>query len=417
MKPWRIAAAGLVSLAVAMGIGRFAFTPILPMMLHDGVVDLHGASWLASANYLGYLSGALGCTFVPLLWSRLPGRKPIDGPALVRAGLVATGVLTLAMALPLPAAWPALRFLAGVASSMVFVFGAGWCLTQLVLRGRAALGGAMFAGPGAGIVASGLLASAMVAGGRTSALAWLVFGVLACLLSASIWRVFQTRSPDRIVTPERDVASELPVIVSEANGPPRPTTHPHTEVATLAFAYGISGFGYIVTATFLPVIARAALPAESPWLDLFWPIFGAGVILGALLATRIRVSGDLRLVLASAYLVQSIAIGIGLALPSAAGFALGSFLLGLPFTAITYFALQEVRRLRPHQVAATTGLVTALWSIGQTAGPPMVAVLLRRTTGVGAAFTLSLVIAAGALVVGAVVFLVSSRLWPRSAPG
>ena len=59
-----VAAAGLVALAVAMGIGRFAFTPILPMMLHDGVVDLHGASWLASANYLGYLAGALGCTLI-----------------------------------------------------------------------------------------------------------------------------------------------------------------------------------------------------------------------------------------------------------------------------------------------------------------------------------------------------------------
>ena len=91
-----IAVAGCVALAVAMGIGRFAFTPILPMMLHDGVVDLHAASWLASANYLGYLSGALLCTFVPLLWSRLPGSKPIDGPALVRAGLAGTGVLTLA---------------------------------------------------------------------------------------------------------------------------------------------------------------------------------------------------------------------------------------------------------------------------------------------------------------------------------
>ena len=75
-----IAVAGGIALAVAMGIGRFAFTPILPMMLHDGVVDLHAASWLASANYLGYLSGALLCTFVPLLWSRMRSRKPIDGP-------------------------------------------------------------------------------------------------------------------------------------------------------------------------------------------------------------------------------------------------------------------------------------------------------------------------------------------------
>ena len=104
-------------------------------------------------------------------------------------------------------------------------------------------------------------------------------------------------------------------------------------------------------------------------------------------------------------------------MPTAAGFALGSLLLGLPFTAITYFALQEVRRLRPHHVAATTGLVTALWSIGQSAGPPMVAVLLRRTTAVSEAFTLSLAIAAGALVVGAVVFVVSSRVWPRRIAG
>ena len=434
-----IAVAGCVALAVAMGIGRFAFTPILPMMLHDGVVDLHAASWLASANYLGYLSGALLCTFVPLLWSRLPGRKQIDGPALVRAGLAATGVLTLAMALPLPAAWPGLRFLAGVASSMVFVFGSGWCLTQLALRGRAALGGAMFAGPGAGIVASGLLASALVASGGTSALAWLVFGVLACALSASVWRIFavrasegasmvgapaaqkqsQTQSQSNAQSPSQSQNAPIAATPFAPIGAPGAAVvaHPHVEVATLALAYGISGFGYIVTATFLPVIARAALPAESMWLDLFWPIFGAGVILGALLATRVQVSGDLRVVVAGAYLVQAVAIAIGLALPTAAGFALGSFLLGLPFTAITYFALQEVRRLRPHQIAATTGLLTALWSVGQTAGPPMVAVLLRRTTNVGAAFTLSLAIAAGALAVGAVVFLVSSRLWPKSSPG
>ena len=62
---WPIALAGLVSLAVAMGIGRFAFTPILPMMLSDGVVDLPGASWLASADYLGYMLGAIFCTLQP----------------------------------------------------------------------------------------------------------------------------------------------------------------------------------------------------------------------------------------------------------------------------------------------------------------------------------------------------------------
>jgi predicted MFS family arabinose efflux permease len=445
-----VAAAGLVALAVAMGIGRFAFTPILPMMLHDGVVDLHGASWLASANYLGYLAGALLCTFVPLLWSRRPARPPIDGPKLVRIGLAATAVLTLAMALPVAPAWPLLRFLAGVASAMVFVFSSGWCLAQLAARGRSPLGGAMFAGPGAGIVVSGLLASAMVAARWTAADAWLVFGALACVLSASVWRVFRTAPPGRagaegastrsasgrgdpsgavdvadhdvadIDTDAAETGAPSPV---EAAAPARAASaasasrHPPGEVATLAFAYGISGFGYIVTATFLPVIARSALAPDSPWLDLFWPIFGAGVIVGALLATRTRVAADLRLLLAGAYLVQAVGIAIGVAEPSAAGFALGSLLLGVPFTAITYFALQEVRRLRPDQVASTTGLVTAMWSIGQTAGPPMVALLLRRVPTVGAAFTLALLVAAAALVLGAVVFLASARRWPRHAIG
>ena len=133
--------------------------------------------------------------------------------------------------------------------------------------------------------------------------------------------------------------------------------------------------------------------------------------------TRTRVAADLRLLLAGAYLVQAVGIAIGVAVPSAAGFALGSLLLGVPFTAITYFALQEVRRLRPDQVASTTGLVTAMWSIGQTAGPPMVALLLRRVPTVGAAFTLALLVAAAALVLGAVVFLASARRWPRHAIG
>jgi len=419
LTPLRIAVAGLVALAVAMGIGRFAFTPILPMMLNDGGVDLRGASWLASANYVGYLSGAAALTVQPMLWKRL-GWRAVDPPTLVRVGLVATGVLTLAMALPLDWTWPTLRFAAGLASALVFVYSSGWCLARLALMGEASLGGMMFAGPGAGIVVSGLLAHEMLELKRSAAEAWLVFGIAACVLTAFVWRTFRTSAGEGTTEPTPLPASPAantpatPAAQASASLAATPVEHGRVEVATLAFAYGISGFGYIVTATFLPVIARAALPADSPWLDLFWPTFGAGVIVGALLATRVRVGGDLRLVIAVAYVVQAIAIAIGVGQPTAAGFAVGSLLLGLPFTAITYFALQEVRRLRPAHVAATTGLVTVLWSVGQAAGPPMVAALLRGAgDNAGVAFTRSLAIAAAALVVGAAIFVVASRVWPR----
>src|SRR5687767_12738441 len=89
LRPVSIALAGLVSLAVAMGIGRFAFTPLLPIMLAERSVDLAGASLLASANYLGYLLGALACTFQPWLWRRFGWSATINGPKLVRGGLAA----------------------------------------------------------------------------------------------------------------------------------------------------------------------------------------------------------------------------------------------------------------------------------------------------------------------------------------
>jgi MFS family permease len=245
--PWPIALAGMVALAVAMGIGRFAFTPLLPMMLTDGVIDLPHASWLASANYLGYFVGALLCTFQPWIWARFRFLPLLAFSSLVRAGLVGTGVLTLAMAWQFQAAWPLLRFAAGVTSAVVFVFTSGWCLSQLAKRGVPEMGGVIYMGPGAGILVSGLFASGMVAWHWTAASGWLIFGVLAFLLTASCWKVL--RGGDERLAARGAVAAD-----SHQN-----TALPgKAEIGLLTFAYGLAGFGYIVTATFLPVIARAA---------------------------------------------------------------------------------------------------------------------------------------------------------------
>jgi predicted MFS family arabinose efflux permease len=430
MSPLRIAVAGLAALAVAMGIGRFAFTPILPMMLHDGVVDLPRASWLASTNYVGYLVGALLCTCDPLLRRRIGLHSPADGPTLVRRGLTATALLTLAMALPWPAAWPALRFAAGVASAYVLVYSSGWCLAQLAARGAPQLGGVMFAGPGAGIVASGLLASVMVTWQWRASTAWIVFALLAAVSSAAAWHVFRredealpavhfSRSADAAPPPPAEAAPSATSDPAPALAPAAPNASPRlhgsAEVATLALAYGISGFGYIVTATFLPVIARAAIPG-SPLIDLFWPIFGAGVVTGALLASRLPRVPDQRLRLAAAYVMQAAGIGIGVAWPTEAGFAVGSLLLGLPFTMLTFFTMQEVRRIRPHAAASTIGGVTTAWALGQSLGPPMVAALLQRSGGdTRAAFQRSLIVAAAVLLIGAAMFVASARAWPAVA--
>ena len=390
-----------------MGIGRFAFTPLLPLMLAEGQVDLPAASWLASANYLGYLAGALACTFQPWLWARI-GRWPaINGPAMVRGGLVATTVLTLAMALPWPAAWPLLRFAAGVASALVFVYSSGWCLAQLAARGQGAIGGAMYTGPGAGIALSGVLVSGLVALHAQSAVGWLVFGGLALALTSTVWRVF---GAGPVAGPAAPGALSPAAPTATAAAPP--AEHGRAEIITLALAYGLAGFGYIITATFLPVIARSALPG-SAWLDLFWPIVGLGVVVGALLSTRVKVTGDLRRALAVAYVLQAAGVMTPLWSPTLSGFIMGSVLLGLPFTAITFFAMQEVRRLAPLHSASMMGLLTALYGVGQIVGPPLAAWQLGRAASQAAGFAMALQIAAGALVLGALIYLAMGRVFPR----
>jgi MFS family permease len=405
LRPVSIALAGLVALAVAMGIGRFAFTPLLPIMLAERSVTLSGASLLASANYFGYLLGALACTFQPWLWRRFGLASAVNGPRLVRAGLVATVLLTLGMAVHAPAAWPLLRFAAGVASAVVFLYTSGWCLEQLARRGVPAMGALIYVGPGGGIVASGLAASGLVAMQAPAAAGWLTFGVLAAVLSAAVWAVFDARR-SVAAPPVPSSAAGTNVVVADVGA---------GGLAVLTFAYGLAGIGYIITATFLPVIARQALPG-SHWLDLFWPLFGVGVMAGAVIASRLPAGGDLRLRLAGCYAVQALGVAASLVSPTLAGFALGSLLLGLPFTAITFFAMQEARRIRPQQATSFMGLLTAMYGVGQIAGPPLAAWLVARSPSAGQGFAVSLWIACGLLVLGAVLYVLLARMAPSGSP-
>lgn len=402
LSPWQIAVAGMTSLAVAMGIGRFAFTPLLPMMLAEGKVTLSQASWLASSNYLGYLLGALLCMLQPWIWRQLGIAATPSAPSMVQGGLVTTVALTLGMALPWADAWPVLRFCAGVTSAIVFVYTSGWCLTQLAQLQFSSMGALIYIGPGAGIVISGLAASAMVATHWSASSGWQIFGLLAALLTAGVWPIF---------------GSGVSAVGATATAPAAQLPLPGVsfELPLFTLAYGLAGFGYIITASFLPVIARQSLP-DSHWLDLFWPLFGLGVMAGALLASRIRGVQDLRWLLIGSYLVQAIGIACSLISPSLPGFTLGSLLLGLPFTAITFFAMQEVRRLRPAQAASFMGLATALYGIGQIMGPPLATTLLAHSDSTTMGFTRSLEIAACSLLAGAGIYACLIFLYPNVQP-
>lgn len=397
-RPWLIALTGLLSLAVAMGIGRFAFTPVLPMMLQDGSIDLQTGSWLATANYLGYWMGAMACALLPGLWVRAWPRRPFSLSGAVRLGLVLTVLLTLAMALPWPSGWALLRFAAGVASAVVFVFTSGWCLARLAAAGAPHLGGVIYVGPGLGIMISGLSASAMVALQGSATMAWGVFGVLALLLTAGVWR--------HLAAPAPAAAPSALASVPSGGG---------LAMAVLVLAYGLAGFGYIISATFLPVMARQALPG-SAWQDLFWPLFGLAVAVGALGTTRLPTAWDRRHLLMGGYALQATGVLLAVWQPNLPGLAASSLLLGLPFTAISLFAMQEVRRVQPRSAPAYMGALTAAYGLGQVLGPALVGVLLQRNPDARAGFALSLQVAAAALLLGLGLYAWLANVHPMQRP-
>lgn len=379
----------MLSLAIAMGIGRFAFTPMLPLMLHEHLVDIQHGSWLASLNYAGYFFGALSC-----MWLRL------TPTLLIRFALVMTVLLTLAMGVfDAFWVWAIVRTASGVMSAWAMVFSAGWGFRKLAELRMPSLGGVMFAGPGAGIVVTGVLASLNDTLHWPARGGWLLCGALALVLLAIIWRTF-AEAPATIppATPQAASKTVPPAhVVNHGSG---------ENVIPLTLLYALAGFGYIITATFLPVIARHALPG-SPWPDLFFPLLGLMVIPGAIIGARAPVHWDNRVLLAICYVMQGLGVVLGIVWPNVFGFALGSMLVGLPFTAITVYAVREARRLRGDNANGLIGLITASYGIGQIVGPLVAAPLVAATGG----FTVALLSAAGALAVGAIGFVVD---WRRS---
>jgi len=175
--PAAVTLTGLTALAVAMGIGRFAFTPILPMMQADAGLSLAGGGWLASANYLGYLLGAVSAMVLHV--------RPATA---VRAGLVVIGITTLGMGIERRfAGWIVLRALAGIGSAWALVFAVSWCLERLAPLRRPLLNGAVFAGVGTGIAVAGGVCLVLMEASASSAQAWISLGVVSLAGTAVIW--------------------------------------------------------------------------------------------------------------------------------------------------------------------------------------------------------------------------------------
>jgi hypothetical protein len=345
-----LVSSGVIALAVAMGIGRFAFTPLLPLMLRDGTLTAAvGAEW-AAANYGGYLAGALTASRVC--------RDPRLG---LRIGLAGVALTTLAVAWIDDAALlgAVLRAAAGVFSAWALVYASSWFLAQLARRNATNLGAWIYTGVGVGIALTGALA--WLGGWQPASWLWLELGLIA--VGGTIVVGLTLHAPGVSVPVMTRVA---------AASAPRTRRH-----RALVLCYGVFGFGYIGPATFLPAMARQQI-SDPLVFGITWPLFGLAAALSVAGAASWLSPWPRRRVWALAQATMALGTALPLVTQALWALAVSGVFVGGTFMVATMAGLQLAREEIPDNPTPLLARMTVAFAAGQIAGP-----LLVRALGTG----------------------------------
>ncbi|MDN3055203.1 YbfB/YjiJ family MFS transporter [Streptomyces sp. SRF1] len=369
--PWTIVAQAAAALAVGQGIGRFVYTPILPLMhTQAGLSSAQGAN-LATANFIGYLAGALAGIAVPAV---------VRSAAALRGSFVVL-VATLAL-MPVThegTVWFLLRLVAGATSALTFVIAVSAMLSGLRAHAHHLVGWA-FGGVGAGIALSGLLVVAVQAASTWQA-AWWTCAALAALLAAVAWPLAPQPEPR----------------TAEAAGQTeRPRTH-RWFLALLA-SYTFEGIGYIIAGTFL---VAAIQQGVKGWLGSgAWIVVGLAALPSCALWTRLARRWSRPALLLTSLTIQAVGIALPALLGGAAPALVSAVLFGATFMGVSTIALSIGAHL---QVPRAVALLTAGYSIGQILGPLLAAPLLthgyHQALLLGSALVVAAAVAAAAVCV------------------
>ena len=373
---------GVLGLAVAMGIGRFAYTPLLPVMQDQFHFLPSFAGVLASWNYLGYLIGAI-------LVGWLPGRLQQDvlwRYRFVMASLVGSALSTGAMAgTQSHILWYVLRGLGGLFSASVMIFSSSLIMDWLAMRRQTQKIGVFYSGVGVGIALTGSLVPLLdrLGGWR---LGWAGLGIASLVMAGGAWFLMR---------PLRHMRKQESAFGS--GGQPTFERAPFP-LWVITLAYGFEGLGYIVMATFVTVFFRHV--SGSPWLgDVSWIFVGLAGAPSTWIWVRVARAWGWGNAAYAAFMAQGVGILLPVVWPSVATAIVGSILFGGTFMGIATLSLSIGRQCAPNRAARVIGRMTVMFSVGQVVGPVAAGWLTVATHTYGLAELLSglLIVATAAL--------------------
>lgn len=350
-----IALAGALGMASAMGFGRFSYTPILPGMMVGVPLSAADAGLIAAGNFAGYLVGAVIGAYG---WAA--GREKV----VAILALFLTALLQLAMGLASSVfLFILIRFCAGVASAFAMIFLSAIVLGHAAARGSDHVQSAHFGGVGFGIALSSLVVVTIGAAAGADPHAWRVEWCAGAIVSLAIallvWRSLPALPSATRVLAEPPLAWKLPL-------------------SLITLAYGLFGFGYVVTATFVVTMAR--LGDAGPLVEfLSWFLAGIAAAVSIFAWRPVMRRFGLRAVFVIGLLVEAVGVLASAALPLPAAALIGGVLLGATFVMITAYGLQLGRLLSPESPRRALAFMTAAFGVGQILGPVVAGVMADAT--------------------------------------
>jgi len=368
---------GIAALTIAVGIGRFSYTPILPYMISELNLTTTEAGLIASSNYLGYLLGSL----IPIF-----PQFPKNIRSIFIYSIFISIISLFAMGLTNTfEVFILIRFIHGIFSAFVLILGTSLIVSHVQKKGKIFLGTAHFSGVGLGMALSAIVVSYLGFLNFTWDELWFSIGILAIMLSFQIIKF-------------------TPIQKAEVKYNLKSKNKTNLGFSLITISYGLYGFGYVAFGTFISTMSRLTpgLEKTEPYVwfvvgvtgipsVFFWNWFGS------------KIGNDIGLFLAN--LILGLGVLFSVLINNEFGIFISCILFGLSFVPITSMCLLEGQKRFSGSFIVSTAILTFSFSIGQMIGPYLSGLL----TDYFGSFFFSMIISGIVLIFGSLLMINPNR--------
>ncbi|MBW9107182.1 YbfB/YjiJ family MFS transporter [Paraburkholderia phenoliruptrix] len=315
--------AGLSGSLVAIGLARFAYTPLIPSLIQAHWFTSSQAVTLGAANFAGYLIGAL---------IGRPLASALSNRTALRMLMAVVTAAFFACAYPLSISWFFVwRLLSGISGGAIMVLVATSILPHIPAPRRGFVSGMIFLGLGLGIAASGTLIPELLHFGlRTT---WFGLGTVALVLTAVSWFGWPSTNPPAPVA--------------------APAHHQAAQTATLGLRvlyaqYAANALGLVPAMILLVDYVARGLGRGAGIGANYWVLYGLAAIAGPVIAGNIADRIGYGKAYRVALLLQAAAVALLALSGNAWVLALSTVILGIFTPGVVPLALGRIHELVPH---------------------------------------------------------------------